>query len=91
MRNWTKNGACGENYMSTDGTQSDRRSDKNYTWGALLCLIGIENIVDQTNDGKIVTPAVVDGGVVLHNIPFGGNLYSVRQQNGKAIVEPEHP
>lgn len=89
MKNWTANGACGENYMSTDGTQAQKSSDRNYSWGALLCLIGLENIVDQTNDGKIVTKAPPDQGVTLHNIPLGGKLYSVKQGHGKTTLERE--
>ena len=54
MRNWEISGACGENYLSTTGGQASNSSDRNYTWGALLCLIGVENIIDQAHDGKIV-------------------------------------
>ena len=43
MRNWTTRGTCNENYRSTDGTGDDH---PHYTWGALLCQIGIEALYD---------------------------------------------
>lgn len=86
MRNWTAKGVCGENYLSTDGSQS---SDPNYTWGALLCLIGVEAIVDQNSDGSIATSTDWGGDLNLRNIPIGGKLYRAQVHGGKTIVRPE--
>lgn len=82
MRNWTAAGVCGENYLSSNGAQS---SDAHYTWGALLCLIGLESIVDIGSDGKIEAPARL-GNIYLRNIPLSGKLYNVAVQNGRATL-----
>jgi len=86
MRNWTAKGVCGENYLSTDGSQS---SDPNYTWGSLLCLIGVEAMLAQAEDGKIVTAPGWVGDWTLRNIPLGGKLYQVRVHQGETMVAPE--
>jgi glycogen debranching enzyme len=39
MRNWISSGICSENYYCTTGTTG---GDPHYTWGALLCLVGLE-------------------------------------------------
>ncbi len=83
MRNWIDRGVCGENYLSTNGSQS---SDPNYTWGALLCLIGVEEVVDLGNDGKLLTGKGLPDGLQLVNIPLGGKLCRVEVKDGQAVV-----
>jgi hypothetical protein len=39
MRSWKSNGICSENYYSNTGLPG---GDPHYTWGALLCLVGLE-------------------------------------------------
>jgi putative isomerase len=84
MRNWDRRRVCGENYLSTTGEQS---SDPHYTWGALLCLVGVETVVDVNNDGKIVTGQGLPGNLELRNIPLGGKLFRVEVKGGQAVVK----
>ena len=86
MRNWTARGVCGELYRSTDGNQG---SDPHYTWGSLLCLIGIENIVDMNNSGTIVTGKELPNNLKLQNIPLGGKLYSIETRDGHVRVRQD--
>jgi hypothetical protein len=91
MTNWIAKGVCGENYLSTDGTQAH---DPHYTWGALLCLIGLENIVDVDDSGYIILNGAQTRNILLQNIPLLGRRYDVKTapgsatliQNGKAIL-----
>ena len=62
--------------------------DPNYTWGALLCLIGLENIVDLTHDGKMVTSTGLQGDLELRNVPLGGVLYKVQVHGGETVITP---
>lgn len=86
MRNWNQPGVCGENYLSSNGEQS---ADPHYTWGALLCLIGVEAAVDMSNGGKITTGKGLPKDLELRNIPLGGKLYRVRVKDGQAVAHPE--
>ena len=51
MTNWTQQGTCGENFLSTTG---ELGGDLHYTWGALLNLIGIEAAADADANGAPV-------------------------------------
>jgi putative isomerase len=87
MRNWTEFGTCNENFKSTDGSGDDR---PHYTWGALLCQIGIEYCYDADAHGgpatsKEVGPIDID----LRNMPSGGSLYRIRSYAGGWNVELE--
>ncbi len=88
MRNWnTPLEACAENYMSTDGSVGD---DPHYTWGALLPLIGVEALLDiDDNCQPIPGKAKVKGGISLHNIPVGGQMYTIEVENGKTSIKNE--
>jgi putative isomerase len=90
MRNWTTNRICGENYRSSDGGCGDH---PHYTWGALLCMIGLEALADVGPDLK---PSVrQDSGfmedIVLRRVPFGGKLYRIEIGRGKgaAFIESD--
>ena len=83
MSNWTRSGVCGENYLSTNGAQS---SDPHYTWGALLCLIGLESIVDVDDDGQVVLNGTGMKTLDLKNIPLLGKTYDVKAAPGSAIL-----
>lgn len=74
MRNWEKDRVCGENYLSKDGSQS---SDPHYTWGALLCLIQLENTVGFLPDGRIRLNGTQNATFELQNVRLGGKLYDV--------------
>ncbi len=83
MWNWTTQGLCGENYMSSNGRQS---SDPHYTWGALLCLVGLESIVDVDDAGQIVLNGAQTRTISLKNIPLLGRRYDVKTAPGSAVL-----
>jgi len=88
MRNWVARGTCNENYKSTDGTGDDY---PHYTWGALLCQIGIELLYDIGVDGSPVplhNSALMEE-IELRNMPAEGKLYRVSAANGKVTIRPE--
>ncbi|HWD39905.1 MAG TPA: trehalase family glycosidase [Fimbriimonas sp.] len=75
MKNWTANGVCGENYLSTTGAQS---SDAHYTWGALLCLIGLENACVQNPDGTVRVNGTLNVTMDLQNVVLNGRKFEVK-------------
>lgn len=74
MNNWMGSGYCGENYFSLNGRVC---SNPNYTWGALLCLIGIESVVDMTDEGKIVKGTGYNEPIHMENIILNGKPHSI--------------
>jgi glycogen debranching enzyme len=83
MRNWTKSGVCGENYLSTDGTQN---RDPHYTWGALLDLIGIESICDPQDGRYVRLNGIQTHSVTITNLPIHGRVYELRTSPGLAEI-----
>lgn len=83
MNNWLGAGLCGENFFSTNGRVSN---NPNYTWGALLCLIGLESIIDTDEEGNLVKGPGYNEPVTLKNIPFGGTLYQIELKTNQASV-----
>jgi hypothetical protein len=83
MKNWLSNGVCGENYLSTSGSQN---RDPHYTWGALLCLIGLESIVDVDDSGRIALNGAQTKTITLENIPLLGRIYDVKTSPGYAAL-----
>ncbi|HEY3863025.1 MAG TPA: PA14 domain-containing protein [Verrucomicrobiae bacterium] len=81
MTNWLSKRVCGENYLSTDGSQNH---DAHYTWGALLCLVGLESIVDVDDSGRIVLNGAQTKSITLKNIPLLGRIYDVKTGPGSA-------
>jgi hypothetical protein len=88
MKNWIRNGVCGENYLSTTGEQYSKitRSDPHYTWGALLSLIGLESAVTIGDDGQIFAGTGFNKDMELDNIPLKGDLYRIKVKNGKVEI-----
>jgi hypothetical protein len=88
MRNWTARGTCNENYRSTDGTGDDH---PHYTWGALLCQIGIEAIYDIDAAGRpfgLNNDALTED-IELRNVPAGGSLYDISLTAGKTTIKAQ--
>ena len=83
MNNWTGAGYCGENYFTLNGRVC---SNPNYTWGALLCLIGIEAVVDISDNGIIQRGTGYNEPVRLENIVLGGKPYNVSVDYQKPII-----
>jgi glycogen debranching enzyme len=79
MRNWRARGVCGENYLSSTGEQS---SDPHYTWGSLLCLVGIENICSFEPDGKLRLNGTLNQRIRLRNVPIAGKPYEIEVEPG---------
>ncbi|HEY5255929.1 MAG TPA: trehalase family glycosidase [Acidobacteriaceae bacterium] len=77
MDNWLADGYCGENFFSTDGSVGGNR---NYTWGALLCLIGVESMVDIDDRGVPKTGPGYGESVELTNLPIHGKPHRVSLQ-----------
>ncbi len=89
MKNWTENGTCNENFLSS----GEGSSDPHYTWGALLCLIGLEEIVDVEPDGQVRLNGTWNETMDLHGVPIGGKRYDIevrpgltRLMQGKKVV-----
>lgn len=80
MQNWLEKGVCSENYFSATGQPG---SDPHYTWGALLCLIAFESVVDLHDDGSEHQGFGFNEDVKMFNIPWGGKLHTVEFKSGK--------
>jgi glycogen debranching enzyme len=83
MDNWLANGYCGENFLSINGSVG---GDQYYTWGALMCLIGLESVVDIGDDGIPQTGSGYNEPVELTNLPIGGKRHRVTLRLGKPEV-----
>jgi hypothetical protein len=90
MRNWTTRGTCNENYRSTDGNGDDH---PHYTWGALLCQIGIEALYDIDAGGQPfgLQNEMLTENLELRNVPAGGKLYTISSIDGKVTVKQQTP
>lgn len=88
MRNWTSRGTCNENYFSTTGMGDDH---PHYTWGALLCQIGVEALYDIDAGGNPfgLNNAAITESLELHNMPAGGKLYTISSNRGKVSIRLE--
>ena len=81
MHNWIANGVCSENFLSTTG---EHGGDAHYTWGALLNLIALENIIDVDDSGQLLLNGAQKSKITLHNIPLLGQRYDVKTEPGSA-------
>lgn len=83
MKNWINDGTCHENFNAMTGWG---RSDPHYTWGALLCLVGLEQLCDTDVEGRVVLNGVSGRHVKIHNLRIGGKLYEVLIEPRKATL-----
>ena len=85
MRNWNDNKSSGENYNSIKGTIGDH---PHYTWVTLLPFLGVESLVDINDNFEPVVPSeiILNEDITLHNIPFGGKLYTIQNKNGNVTI-----
>jgi glycogen debranching enzyme len=81
MRNWNSKGWCGENFGSDNGVVN---GDQHYTWGALLCLIGLESVCSAKPDGTVVLNGAQTATMTFRNVPLGGKVYTVSTGPGWA-------
>lgn len=87
MSNWNAYRQSPENYRSDTGLRGDH---PNYTWGALLALIGVEALCD-VDENQMPLPNNQSGiteTITLNNIPFGGHLYRIKARGGVVTVSP---
>jgi len=82
MKNWLEHGTCRENFWA-DGRGG---SMPHYTWGSLLCLIGIEEICDIEPDDRVRLNGEWNANLSIDRLPIFGKLYDVRTKNGSAAL-----
>jgi hypothetical protein len=82
MKNWTEHGTCRENFYC-DGKGG---SVPHYTWGSLLCLIGIEEICDIEPDGRVRLNGNWDANISIDRLPIFGKLHEVRTSKGSTVL-----
>ena len=78
MNNWRAHGTCHENFLA-DGSGA---KDPYYTWGALLCLIGLENVCDILPKGHIMLNGLLQKEITIKNVPILGKTFDVHIKNG---------
>lgn len=83
MNNWLGTGQCGENFLSLNGRVG---GNPNYTWGALMCLIGVESVVDIDDNGQPRMGPGYNESVTIENLPINGKPARVTLNYGKATV-----
>ena len=81
MRNWRARGWCGENFGSDNGVV---HGDQHYTWGALMCLLGLESICAIEPDGAVTLNGAQTAELRIDNVPIHGHRYSVETGTGYA-------
>lgn len=86
MNNWLGAGYCGENFFALNGRVC---SNPNYTWGALLCLIGIESVVDLADDGTLFKGMGYNEPVRMENIILHGKPHTIIVNYQTPTVEIE--
>jgi hypothetical protein len=85
LKPWREKAECHENFLSTTGEGS---SDPHYTWGALMVLIAIEELIDANpwqglRFGNL--DPVEEGGIERY--PVSGALYDVKLSSGGLQVK----
>jgi hypothetical protein len=71
LRNWEKDRGCYENFYS-DGRGA---SVRHYTWGSLLCLIGLEELIDSEpwgglRIGSLLGKEACVSNILMHGVPW---------------------
>ncbi len=97
LKPWREKGECHENFLSTTGEGS---SDPHYTWGALMVLIAVEELIDANpwhglRFGNLMP--VEDAEILRY--PVAGSLYDVSissssleaRRDGKLLFSANSP
>jgi len=82
MRNYKRNWSCHENFRN-DGNGC---SVPHYTWGALMCLMGLEEVCDIEPDGTIRLNGQLPENIKLRGIPILGKRYDIETKDGTAQI-----
>jgi hypothetical protein len=82
---WRERAECHENYLSTTGEGS---GDPHYTWGALMALIAVEEIVDANpwHGLRFGNLAPVEAGAI-ERYAIAGALYDIELSNDGLLVD----
>ncbi|MDR3690959.1 MAG: PA14 domain-containing protein [Fimbriimonas sp.] len=91
MQNWIAEGTCRENFNIQTFKSG---SDPHYTWGALMCMLGLEELCDFDADGRLCLNGDSGRHIHIHNLRLGGRLYDVTiephratlRSNGKTVA-----
>jgi hypothetical protein len=85
LKPWREKGECHENFLSTTGEGS---SDPHYTWGALMVLIAIEELIDANpwHGLRFGNLQPVEEGSI-ERYPAGGAHYDVTLSSGGLHVK----
>ena len=91
MITWLVDGTCRENFNITTYHSS---SDPHYTWGALMCLLGLESLCDIEPDGRVKLNGDSGKRIAVHNLRLKGRIYDLRIEprrarlirNGKVVA-----
>lgn len=88
LKPWREKGECHENFLSTTGEGS---SDPHYTWGALMVLIAVEELIDANpwqglRFGNVMP---VEEGAI-RRYPVSGSLYDVHISDSGIEVRREN-
>lgn len=101
MHEWKLRGHCHENYNAITGEGDDvpvpahpgsNGSDRFYPWGALLALMGIEEIFDiEEEKGTRFGCRLLNDETRISRVPFGKNTYAVAASSAEtAAWRDEH-
>jgi len=87
MNEWRTEGHCHENYNAITGEGDDaptptkpfsEGSDRFYSWGALLALMGIEELIDvEMDEGMRFGCRFLEEKSILSNASLGGSSYRI--------------
>ena len=91
MMNWIVDGTCRENFNIKSFKSS---SDPHYTWGALMCLLGLEQLCDVESDGRIRLNGNSGRNIAVHNLRIKGRILELHvwphlatlREHGKLIA-----
>jgi hypothetical protein len=93
---WNLRGHCHENYNAISGEADDvpipasfcsNGSDRFYPWGALLALMGIEQLFDiELENGIRFGCKFLEEETKLTNVPFGNSQYSIIASSSRTVA-----
>lgn len=96
MREWKEKGHCHENYNALTGSGDDvpvptkkfsQGSDRFYSWGALLTLMGIEEIIDvEMDEGIRFGCYFLKEKSILSNIKLKGSSYRIETHRAETVA-----
>ena len=96
MKEWKEKGHCHENYNALTGSGDDvpvptekfsQGSDRFYSWGALLTLMGVEEIIDvEMDEGIRFGCYFLKEKSILSNIKLKGSSYRIETHQAETVA-----